>query len=120
MQVKGQLRSKFYLAFTITDLSDNINDDLLFLYANKIQNNTEKISGNTYYFIVGINISDQCGPGQYYDNKKFIYIIILLLSIISLVLSACIVQHFLTKLSMTLIVFHAQPEVDAKMGSSII
>jgi len=71
LKVKGQLKSKFYLAFTISDLEDNINDDLLFLYDNKIQNNNEKISENTYYFIVGINISYQCGPGQYYDNKKF-------------------------------------------------
>ena len=71
LKVKGQLKSKFYLAFTISDLEDNINDDLLFLYDNKIQNNNEKISENTYYFIVGINIISQCGPGQYYDTKRF-------------------------------------------------
>jgi len=63
--VKGQLKSKFYLAFTISDLEDNINDDLLFLYDNnKMQNNSEKIYKNTYYFIVGINISYQCGLRQ--------------------------------------------------------
>ena len=71
LKVTWQLRSKFYLAFTITELEDNINDDLLFLYDNKIQNNNEKTSENSYYFIVGILISDQCDLGQYYDNKKF-------------------------------------------------
>ena len=73
LQVKGQFRSKFYLAFTITDLEDTINDDLIFLYNNKIQNNNERISENTYYFIVGIMISEQCELGQYYDTKKLIY-----------------------------------------------
>ena len=69
----GQLKSKFYLAFTASDLEDNINDDLLFLYDNKIQNNKERISENTYYFIVGIMISEQCDLGQYYDTIKLIY-----------------------------------------------
>ena len=73
MQVKGQFRSKFYLAFTITDLEDNVGDDLLLLYDNKIQNNNEKILENTYYFIVGIMISEQCDLGQYYDTKRLIY-----------------------------------------------
>ena len=72
--MKGSLRSQFYLAFTITDLEENISDNLLFMYDNKINNNTEKISENTYYFIVGINISDYCDPGQYYDNKRLIII----------------------------------------------
>ena len=73
LKVTGQLKSKFYLAFTVTDLEDTINANLLFLYDNKIQNNNEKISGNTYYFIVGILISDQCDLGQYYDTKRLIY-----------------------------------------------
>ena len=74
MKVKGPLGTKFYLAFTMNDLEDQINDNFLFLYDNKIQNNTEKILENTYYFIVGVSISSQCGLGQYYDNKKLIYI----------------------------------------------
>ena len=71
LKVKGQLKSKFYLAFTISNLEDNINEDLLFLYDNKIQNHTEKISQSTYYLVVVVTISYQCGPGQYYDHTKF-------------------------------------------------
>ena len=69
--MKAPLGSKFYLAFTMNDLENQINEDLLFLYDNKIQNHTEKISQSTYYLVVVVTISYQCGPGQYYDHTKF-------------------------------------------------
>ena len=70
MKVKGQLKNNFYLAFTINNFQDQINDEKQFLYKNRIQNNAENFLNNTYYYYFGINISDQCDMGQYYDNKR--------------------------------------------------
>ena len=72
MKVKGQLKSNFFFAITLNDFAESINDNSLSLYKNSIQNNIEKISDNTYFYFVGIKISQKCGPGQYYDNNKLI------------------------------------------------
>ena len=72
MKVKGQLGSKLYLGFTLNELEDQIDEDLFLIYNNKIQKDTEIISGNTYYFLIRIDISEQCDLGQYYDNNRLI------------------------------------------------
>ena len=79
LKIKGPLGSKFYFAITLNDWQNQLNDDIKPFYQSQIRKKTEKLFNNSYFFTFEVNIPNHCDSGQYYDQKRHLFIFLIFL-----------------------------------------
>ena len=63
-EIQGPLSSSILLTIYISILTDIDNKTFI------VENN-ERIINSTYYYVIQVNFSKHCDPGQYYDNPTY-------------------------------------------------